>query len=503
MSDQPMAKAVGPISQSQRDGISALPKAPAVFVCTPVMDFKRGQLMPAMQDARRDTAHLGVFLLLKHLKRAGLECDLLDWVANPHVTADEVAASAAQYKVVFLSSNSLNWGSVRLVAKKIRQYGTRTKICVGGPHPTMYPQSVAKSDLFDAYYRGEADRYIASVYEVLVGGKAVQTLPGLWLRGQKGPPPEVHIEQNLRELDWQVDYEGIQDQAYLALPVETSRGCKYRCAFCSIPSQLNWRAYPVETAVEQLEYAHQYLGKTRYKKISIIDDTFTTQQQRVIDICHALPQDKYCGRLMYDATLIDLRNKEMIAALAPLTSDLLVGAEVSTISDAKRITKATSSRLIETAANNLRDCGLSSRAVFSFIIGFPWHTAEDCLHTVTFLTNLILDYDVRVYLQWYWPMPGSAIWKALEAENRVSIEMVDTPGFYRSAEWFYSVRKISPGDLHRIDERIRPVQLCLTLRNIEASRRSLEYSAPDLDEDGQGWETRRNPFIGPELPQLA
>ena len=142
-------------SQRSEEQISSRPKAPAAFVCTPVMDLKMGQLMPAMQDARRDNPHLGVFLLIGHLKRAGLECDLLDWVADSHMTADQLAASAACYQVVFFSSNSMNWGAVRLVAKKIRELGTQTKLCVGGPHPTMYPQSVEKSDLFDAYYRGE------------------------------------------------------------------------------------------------------------------------------------------------------------------------------------------------------------------------------------------------------------------------------------------------------------------------------------------------------------
>ena len=204
---------------------------------------------------------------------------------------------------------------------------------------------------------------------------------------------------------------------------------------------------------------------------------------------------------MYDATLLDLRNTELIASIAPLTSDLLVGAEVSTVEDARRITKSTSPRLIERAAKNLRDAGISNCAVFSFIIGFPWHSVDDCVHTVTFLTNMILDYGIRVYLQWYWPMPGSAIWRQLEKEERVSIQMADTPGFYRSQEWFYSVRKITPEDLRRVDERIRPLQLCLTLGSLGSKHRPLEYSVPDLVEGGEGWETRRNPFIGPEIPQ--
>jgi radical SAM superfamily enzyme YgiQ (UPF0313 family) len=479
------------------------PKARAVFVCTPVMDMARGKLLPAMQDARRDSPHLGVFLLLGHIKRAGLECDVMDWVSNPEMTCEDVAAVIAGYEIVFFSSNSMNWGAVHLLASAIRKQNPTVKLCVGGPHPTMYPESVERSGLFDAYFRGEADRYIALIYEILANGKRPRSLPpGLWLRKSSLTRPEVNLEYNLMELDWRVDYERVIDQSYLTLPVETSRGCKYRCAFCSIPSQANWRAYPVETALQQLEYVHQHLQRSRYKKINIVDDTFTTNHKRIIDICSQLPA-KFHGRLMYDATLLDLRNTELVSSIAPFTSDLLVGAEVSTVEDARRITKSTSPRLMQCAAKNLRDAGISGRAVFSFIIGFPWHTVNDCLHTVTFLTNLILDYGIRVYLQWYWPMPGSAIWRQLEKEQRVSIEMADTPGFYRSKSWFYSVRQITPADLNRVDERIRPLQMCLTLGNLESKHHPLEYSPPDLEEDGKGWETRRNPFIGPELPSEA
>ncbi|MGI9066706.1 MAG: B12-binding domain-containing radical SAM protein [Pyrinomonadaceae bacterium] len=458
-----------------------------------------------MQDARRDSPHLGVFLLLGHLNRAALDCDLVDWVANPQMSCEDLANAVAEYEVVFFSSNSMNWGVVRRAAGAIRKTNPAVKLCVGGPHPTMYPESVERSCLFDAYFRGEGDRHIAFIYETLVSGKRPRSTlpPGLWLRNVSLTRPEVHLEHNLAELDWRVDYPRIQDQAYLTLPVETSRGCKYRCAFCSIPSQMNWRAYPVEIAVKQLDYVYQHLERSKYKKISIIDDTFTTNHQRIIDLCSRLPTEKFGGRLMYDATLLDLRNTELVASIAPFTSDLLIGAEVSTVEDAKRITKSSSPRLIERAAKNLRDAGISNRAVFSFIIGFPWHTVDDCLHTVTFLTNLILDYGIRVYLQWYWPMPGSAIWRQLEKEQRVSIQMSDTPGFYRSQEWFYSVRQITPEDLRRVDERIRPLQLCLTLGRLGTRHRPLEYSLPDLEQDGKGWETRRNPFIGPDLPNSS
>src|SRR5262245_53134771 len=441
---------------------SWVPRSPALFVCTPVMDCKFGRLTPAMQDARRDNAHLGVYLLLGHLRRAGCDCDVLDWVAeSPEMSEEDVAHIASQYRLVFFSCNSMNWAAVRLVAERVRQLDPTVKLCIGGPHPTMYPAAVAASGLFDAYFRGEADRVIAYIYEALLDGKPLRVpIQGLWAPSLSADDePQLFQDNHLEELDWHVDYARIPAGKFLSIPVETSRGCKYRCAFCSIPSKNNWRPYPVEIARQQLEYARSYVDTTRYGKISIIDDTFTTNHRRIIDLCANLPLEPFQRRLMFDATLVDLGKPELVAAIKPFVSDLLVGAEVSTIADAKKITKPTGPKLIYRAAANLRDAGIASRAVFSFIIGFPWQTVNDCLETVTFLTNLILDYGVRVYLQWYWPMPGSDIWRSLEAEGRVHIGMADTPGFYRSPTWFYSMRKVTPEDLRRVDDRIRPLQM--------------------------------------------
>lgn len=474
-------------------------ESPAAFVCTPIMDRIQGRMIPILQDARRDSPHLGVFLLLGHLRRAGCDCDIFDWVANNEVGLDEAAEHLAAYKLLFFSCNSLNWAAVRLLAKAVRVHNPQIKLCVGGPHPTLYPEAVAASGLFDAYFRGEADRYIHIIYESLLANRDPGLIPGYkFLNGSSnGLVPTVFQDKNLHELNWQVDYDRIPAETYLTLPVETSRGCRFSCAFCSIPSKNNWRSYPAETAVEQLEFAYEHLARAGYRRISIIDDTFTTDRQRIIQMCSALSESKFARTLMYDSTLVDLRDCAMIEALEPFTSDLLVGAEVSTPLDAKRITKAAYPKMIEEAACNLRQYNMSERAVFSFIMGFPWHTLEDCLHTLSFVTNLILDYGVRVYLQWYWPIPGSAIWAMLEKEQRVDISIVDTPGFFRSVDSFYSIRQVTPDEVAKVNERVGPIQVCLNLYQHGRSRRPLEYSPPGLGFEDAGWETRKNPFLQP------
>lgn len=463
------------------------------------MDRKHGRLLPSMQDATKQSPHLGVYILLGALRRASCPCDVLDWVSeSPGFDESTVAGIASQYQVVFFSSNSMNWAAVRLVAERVRELSPFTKLCVGGPHPTLYPDAVAGSGLFDAYFRGEADRYIHEIYALLVGQRtSISAVPGLWMpsAGFQNTPQLVQ-DDNLDQLDWRAAYDLVPADTFLSLPVETSRGCKYRCAFCSIPSKNNWRGYSASNAVEQLLYAESFAHRTKSGIVSIVDDTFTRDHSRVMQIMEKLPLEQFRRRLTYDATLVDLTNTELISALVPFTSDLLIGAEVVTVADAKKVTKPTSPHLIRRVAANLQQAGISSRAVFSFIMGFPWQNVEDCLNTVSFVTNLILEYDVRIYLQWYWPMPGSEIWKALESEGRVDVSITNTPGFYRSPEWFYSIRQITPEQLAEIDDRVRPVQLCLTLRSQQLGhdRFPLEYSVPQLGTDNEGWTSLRNPF---------
>lgn len=45
---------------------------------------------------------------------------------------------------------------------------------------------------------------------------------------------------------------------YTQLPVETSRGCRFSCAFCSIPHRRNWRGLSVEHVIKRVKHALQF-----------------------------------------------------------------------------------------------------------------------------------------------------------------------------------------------------------------------------------------------------
>lgn len=458
-----------------------MPTADIVFITCPILDVdETGSWEPTMQDRFREAPTLGVYLLAAQLEHSGIEVALLDWAANVAKSIDDIAKEISSYSVALYSANSMNWATARELASRAKRLNPAQRSCIGGPHPTHYPESVFASGCFDALFRGEADLAICTIVEALLHNRTIE-IPGVtWCQGNDVSIRSSFVVPNLSEIYWKPAYEKIPQGAYKTITVETSRGCKFQCTFCSITSMKNWRGQTADVVVEQLEYASLFSDVARKPIISIVDNTFTTDHQRILNLCRKLDDSRFQNRLNFDATIVDVRNEGVVEALAPFTNQFLLGAEVSNKSDAKRIKKAATPELIRYSMQILKKYGIASRAVLSFIIGFPWHTTADCLRTVRFVKDLIIEFDVQVYLQWYWPMPGSEIWRQLLDDGKVSLDMVETPGFYLTDEWFYGIRSMSRADIAYVDERIRVIQLVLNAAASRNERGALEYSSPHV-----------------------
>jgi len=439
----------------------------AAFVAIPLMFQVDDTFIPVGHDFLQSVPNYAVYLLTGILKSNERQCDIIDWASEPTKPLEDICKKLSHYNLVFISINSFNWPVALRIAQNLKQLTSQITICCGGVHPTRYPNHIKKSGLFDAIFCGEAESSICDVYDRLTCNKFKDEIRGLYISYSKIINNNFYCirEDKIDVPTESIMYGLIPKGKFRCIPVETSRGCSQVCTFCGTPFQNDWRSLTAEKAYQVFNHAYDNLDICTFKKIQVIEDCFTTDHNRIIDLCESLSESKFYRRLLYDARIIDLLDESLLESIEPFTNSILVGAEVYNLDDAKKIKKPVTPNKISEAASKLAKYNLADRAEFSFILGFPWHTLDDCKKLIEFSVRQSLDYGVRVLLQWYIPTPGSQMWSTLEKEKQFFIEMVEEIGFFWNPENFLAFRQVTNKDVKEIERLIAVIDLSFQIRD--------------------------------------
>jgi hypothetical protein len=211
--------------------------------------------------------------------------------------------------------------------------------------------------------------------------------------------------------------------------------------------------------------------------IHVIDDEFSMNPRRAIEIAKLIGRRGLKPGLVYDSRATDILFDGFIPSIAEFTTQFLIGAECGYDEGLKRIGKGTTTRILEDAAILLQREGLSGKADFSFVLGLPWETAEDVQKTCRFAAHLYLTYGVRILLQWYCQIPGSRLWDADKNSGLVNEAMYNDYGFFRDLYLFRSGVKLSPSEIWDLSYSITALQNIARLRNPEKTM--VEYGHPE------------------------
>lgn len=128
--------------------------------------------------------------------------------------------------------------------KHVRHYKIPT--IVGGVFPTFAPEKAISYDCIDMVCVGEGENVLLELCKRMSNGKEYCNVPGLWTKTKTGieknqmgerfpfdeiPFPDFTIFEEGRL------YRPMAGKVYRMLPVETHRGCPYKCAYCNSPAQ--------------------------------------------------------------------------------------------------------------------------------------------------------------------------------------------------------------------------------------------------------------------------
>ncbi len=360
---------------------------------------------------------LGLAYISAYLKERGIECKIIDKERNI-----VKAVKKENPDIVGFSAMLLNYDKIVEIAKAVKDLGI--KVMVGGVQVTTMPRSLS---VFDLGVIGEGEE---TVFEV-ASGKDVEKIKGI-VRREGGKIVMNEPRPLIEPLDKIPipDREALPMKLYLKprkgsfntfgryLGMFTSRGCPYRCVFCS--SSHFWkklRLHSPERVVEEIK-----LLVERYNVDGVIfwDDLFVVSEKRLEAIVKMLKEERInipfqgFGR----ANLINRRVCNLLQKMN--MTNIAFGFE----SGSQKVLKYLKD--CATVKDNLRALKLCKefglRTQGNFIIGSPNETEEDIKLTLKLIRNENLD---EVYVHYLMPFPGTGVWEEAKKLGVVSDNFED------------------------------------------------------------------------------
>jgi anaerobic magnesium-protoporphyrin IX monomethyl ester cyclase len=201
------------------------------------------------------------------------------------------------------------------------------------------------------------------------------------------------------------DWGRYHEPTYYALPWITmisSRGCPYRCTFCSWPQTMYGHKYRVRSAKNVVDEMEHCVKKYRPGEIFFDDDTFTIGKSRVMDICREI-RDRNLQVVWSCMGRTDTVDPEMLAEMFSAgCRKIKFGVETGSEKMMETIQKGLDLSRVGEIFESARSVGMEVHG--TFMIGLPGETRETVKETVTLASSIPMD---SVQFSIATPFPGT------------------------------------------------------------------------------------------------
>ena len=297
------------------------------------------------------------------------------------------------FRVIGISSTTMYIARAMAIAEMAKEISKEVKIILGGVHPTVMPEDCLKNNNVDIVVRQEGEITLYELMKFYKGEINLQEIDGISYRanGNIVHQPNRSMIQDLDSLPPFPYHLFAANKDKYRFQVLSSRGCPFRCIFCSARSITGHkvRYHSAERVVNDIEYITNELKKN---KIAFADDTFTVNKKHVREICHLLIKKGIHNKVpLYCAARGDTVNRELLETMKMAGFEgLYFGIETGTDRLMEIIQKGESVEKNVTAVKLAHKVGLKVRG--TFLLGLPTETKEDSWKTIKLAIKLPLNF---------------------------------------------------------------------------------------------------------------
>jgi radical SAM superfamily enzyme YgiQ (UPF0313 family) len=383
---------------------------------------------------------MGLGYIAGSLLAHGYEVELWDAAVEQEFESLDQKLARDPFDIVCLSAPTPLIVEAWQAAAIAKKHGALT--ILGGPHLTLMPHESMEKPQVDLVVRGEGEYTIIEILQALEKESEINNhqskIQGLSWRNSQGkiihnpdrplpddidaiPFPAHQLFKIERYTNLNPLTDGL-DMNARAYTIVTSRGCPYKCTYCSKPiTGDTWRARSVENVIAEWSWLVNDLGAT---EIGITDDIWNLDKKRAKDLCRSLIKANlnHVPWITVHGMKVNNTDQELFN-LMKAAGCKRVGFGVENGDDwmlRHVIKKSQTVDMARQAFKWARQAKLQTMAFFIF--GMPGETEESMEKTIQLA--LELDPDLAHFMMAA-PFPGTEMWDTLKEHSNVFSDNMD------------------------------------------------------------------------------
>jgi len=282
------------------------------------------------------------------------------------------------------------------VGRATKRVDPNIHVVMGGTHPSIYPEEMASQPDIDSIVMGEGEHTFAEVLPALEEGRSLEGIAGVGFKqnGRVIINPARGFIQDLDGLPFpdrnllptEKYYNVLGDSKVTMTSLVTTRGCPFRCTFCTNKDGKACRMRSPENVLQEIEACYAR-GITDF---DVIDDTFTINKKRALAIADLI-LEKGLKITMDLRARVDTVDQELLDRLAEAGCNRIrFGVESGDQGVLENIKKGITLEQIRAAYSMARKAGMVTFAYF--MLGMPGETAVEIKKSLELAKELRPDF---------------------------------------------------------------------------------------------------------------
>ena len=189
---------------------------------------------------------------------------------------------------------------IKDLAKQIKKKKRKIPIIIGGEEATLFPEEM--KDFVDYIVLCEGDETILELLKSIESKKSFSKIKGIiYKKGKKWKQTE--LPDRITNIDYTLDlsiFRGIdyfgkkflgrkygitKEGRALGFPIQTSRGCFYRCAFCTQKTLFGKPGYFFRNTKDIIKDMDEVIKKIGVSNFQIVDNLFGGNPKQTMEFC--------------------------------------------------------------------------------------------------------------------------------------------------------------------------------------------------------------------------